>query len=197
MADRFDLRSNILLDTRLASASWTEADQRWHAVAASGQQWWPHFLVMACGGLSTSNTSALPGLDSFAGRVLHTAHWPHEPVDFNGQRVGVIGTGSSGVQVIPAIARQADRVTVFQRTAAYVVPAHNGPLDPAYEAHIKADYADYAGFRARNRLMRTGFGSNCRRAPRRRWWPAPASWRQNSKSAGRSAALPCWALLPT
>lgn len=156
VADRFNLRSNILLDTRLASASWTEADQRWHAVAASGQQWWPRFLVMACGGLSTSNTPALPGLDSFAGRVLHTAHWPHEPVDFSGQRVGVIGTGSSGVQVIPAIARQADRVTVFQRTAAYVVPAHNGPLDPVYEAHIKADYG---GFRARNRLMRTGFGS--------------------------------------
>lgn len=158
VADRFGLRSGILLDTRLAGASWDPAQQRWHAVAASGQQWWPRFLVMACGGLSTSNTPALPGLDQFAGRVLHTAHWPlgESSVDFSGQRVGVIGTGSSGVQVIPLIARQADALTVFQRTAAYVVPAHNGPLDPAYEARVKADYA---GLRARNLLMRTGFGS--------------------------------------
>jgi cation diffusion facilitator CzcD-associated flavoprotein CzcO len=88
--------------------------------------------------------------------IYHTADWPHESVDFGGQRVGVIGTGSSGVQAIPPIARRERELTVFQRTAAYVAPAHNGPLDPTLEARIKSDYR---GFRERNRRMRVGFGS--------------------------------------
>ena len=112
---------------------------------------------MASGPLSTPNTPSFPGLPRFAGRVLHTADWPHEAVDFTGQHVGVIGTGSSGLQIIPLIAQQAASLTVFQRTAAYAVPAHNGPLAAADEARVKSDYA---GFRARNRQMRTGFGSD-------------------------------------
>ncbi len=117
--------------------------------------WSARFVVMAIGPLSTPNTPAFDGLDSFAGPVLHTAAWPHEPVDFSGRDVAVVGTGSSAVQLIPIIAEQARTLTVFQRTAAYAVPAHNGPLDPACEARIKADYA---GFRERNRRMRAGFG---------------------------------------
>ena len=86
---------------------------------------------MDSGPLSTPNTPAFKGLDSFAGPVFHTAKWPHEPIEFTGLLVGEVGTGSSGMQVIPLIAKQARELTVFQRTAAYVVPAHNGPLDDA------------------------------------------------------------------
>jgi cyclohexanone monooxygenase len=105
--------------------------------------------------LSSPNVPAFDGLDRFTGRVLHSAAWPHEPIDFADRRVAVVGTGSSGVQLIPTIAEQARSLTVFQRTAAYCVPARNGPLDPAWETRIKADYAE---FRARNRKTFSGFG---------------------------------------
>ncbi len=160
VADRFDLRRDIHLNTRMTSARFDDAAQRWvvDGIGGSGapRTWQARFVVLASGPLSSPYTPAFPGLESFAGEVLHTASWPHVRVDFSGRRVGVIGTGSSAVQVMPRIAEQAASVTVFQRTAAYVVPAHNGPLDAAFEARVKADYA---GFRARNRKTRTGFGS--------------------------------------
>jgi cyclohexanone monooxygenase len=156
VADRFGLRPHIALKTRLERAVFDEASGRWEAQAEGGRAWSARLLVMATGGLSTPNTPAFPGLERFGGRVLHTADWPHEPIDFTGQRVGVVGTGSSGLQLIPLVARQAAALTVFQRTAAYAVPAWNGPLDRDREVRIKADYG---GFRARNRRMRTGFGS--------------------------------------
>ena len=156
VADRFHLRDGIRLETRFSVASWDEAKHRWQAVAQTGECWSTRFLVMASGPLSTPNTPAIAGLETFAGVTLHTANWPHESVDFSNLRVGVIGTGSSGLQVIPPIARQARELTVFQRTAAYAVPAHNGPLDPDFEARVKADYV---GFRERNRRMHTGFGA--------------------------------------
>ncbi|WP_256354719.1 NAD(P)/FAD-dependent oxidoreductase [Variovorax sp. dw_308] len=159
VADRFDLRRDITLNTRVTSACFDDAAQRWEVggIGADGEPraWLARFLVLANGPLSSPYTPGFPGLESFAGPVLHTAAWPHVPVDFSGRHVGVVGTGSSAVQVIPRVAQQAASVTVFQRTAAYVVPAHNGPLDPAHEARVKADYA---GFRARNRQMGTGFG---------------------------------------
>ncbi len=147
VADRFRLREDILLNTRLISASWNEKAKRWHATSDAGRNWSARYLIMATGPLSTPNTPHFEGLDTFAGLKLHTAQWPHERVDFSGMRVGVIGTGSSGVQVIPEIACEARELTVFQRTPAYVVPAHNGPLDPEWETRVKTDYA---GFRSRN-----------------------------------------------
>lgn len=160
VADRFGLRDGIALQTRVTAAHFDAALPGWQVETSGpeGQQrhWRARFLVLASGGLSAPNTPPFPGLDGFAGPVLHTANWPRQAVDFSGRHVGVIGTGSSAVQVIPRIAAQAASVTVFQRTAAYVVPARNAPLDAAFEARIKADYA---GFRARNRQMRTGFGS--------------------------------------
>jgi cyclohexanone monooxygenase len=156
VADRFSLRKDIWFHTRLTDAIWDDAVGRWSVIADTGRRWSAKYLVMASGPLSTPNTPNFEGLDRFRGQVFHTARWPSEAVDFSGLRVGVIGTGSSGVQAIPQIAAQAQRLTVFQRTAAYAVPAHNGPLDPGFEARIKSDYA---GFRQRNRAMRTGFGS--------------------------------------
>jgi cyclohexanone monooxygenase len=116
---------------------------------------------MATGCLSSTQRPRIDGIDHFAGAQYHTGEWPHAGVDFSGQRVGVIGTGSSAIQAVPIIARQAEQLLVFQRTATYSVPAWNGPLDPAYEARIKADYA---GFRARNSQMLAAFGSE---TPRR------------------------------
>ena len=156
VADRFALRDGIALNTRVGVLRFDEAEQRWHVTSADGRAWTARFVLMASGPLSTPNVPAFPGLESFAGPVLHSAAWPHEPFDFTGRRVAVVGTGSSAVQMIPLIAQQAEALTVFQRTATYAVPAHNGPLDREREARIKADYA---GFRARNRRMRGGFGS--------------------------------------
>jgi len=160
VADRFDLRRDICLNTRVEQAHFDEATALWRVRTDDGRTWRARFIVTAVGPLSTPNTPAFPGLDSFAGPVLHSARWPHEGVDFGGRDVAVIGTGSSAVQMIPLIAERARTLTVFQRTAAYAVPARNGPLDPEREARIKADYA---GFRARNRRMRAGFG--CELAP--------------------------------
>ena len=156
VADRFGLRDGIRLNTRMTGAAFDEISNRWNAQCQNGEQWSARFLVMACGPLSSPNTPAFKGLDTFTGPVYHTARWPHEPVDFTGLRVAVVGTGSSAIQAIPVIAQQASELTVFQRTAAYCVPAHNGPLDPALESSIKADYPN---FRARNRRMHGGFSA--------------------------------------
>ncbi len=162
VADRFDLRRDIRLSTRLVQAAYDETAARWQmnteAVASGGQagRLQARYLVMATGCLSSANLPPIPGLRDFAGATYHTGRWPHTPVDFTGQRVGVIGTGSSAIQSIPIIASQASSLHVFQRTPNYSVPAHNAPLDPAHVARIKADYA---GFRARNRQMLPAFGS--------------------------------------
>jgi cyclohexanone monooxygenase len=162
VADRFELERDIRLNTRVAAAHFDEAACRWRVASTDGRAWTARFLVLAVGPLSSPNTPAFAGLERFAGQVLHSAAWPHEPVDLTGRDVAVIGTGSSGVQIIPILARHARSLTVFQRSPAYAVPAHNGPLDPAWEARVKADYA---GFRARNRRMFSGFG--CELSPRR------------------------------
>ena len=157
VADRFDLRRDIRFGARVTAASYDEAAARWTVRTDRGDVATGQFVIMATGCLSSTNMPRFEGLDSFKGARYHTGEWPHEPVDFTGQRVGVIGTGSSAIQAIPIIAQQAKSLTVFQRTANYSVPARNAPLDPAYEARIKAEYA---AFRARNSLMPAGFGSN-------------------------------------
>jgi cation diffusion facilitator CzcD-associated flavoprotein CzcO len=156
VADRLDLRRSIRLGTRVTAAAFDEAAVRWTVTTDRGDGLTSRFLVMATGCLSSANVPDIPGLASFSGRTFHTGAWPHDGVDLTGERVGVIGTGSSGVQAIPLIAADADHLTVFQRTAAYSIPAHNHPLDPAVQAAVKADYP---GLRARNRQMATGFGS--------------------------------------
>jgi cation diffusion facilitator CzcD-associated flavoprotein CzcO len=156
VADRFGLRDGIQLNTRVTGAAFDEGSRGWRVSAEGGGTWEARFLVMASGPLSSPNTPSFPGLAEFAGPVYHTARWPAEKVDFTGLRVGLVGTGSSGVQTITTIAPECGELTVFQRTAAYAVPAHNGPLDAAFEAKIKADYP---GFRTRNWRMQGGFGS--------------------------------------
>ena len=104
------------------------------------------FVIAAVGRAVASNTPKFPGIETFRGETYHTGHWPHERVDFTGKRVGVIGTGASAVQAIPLIAEEATDLTVFQRTANYIIPANNGPVpEPVREARK----ADYAGIRER------------------------------------------------
>ena len=140
VAARFDLRKNIQFDTRVNSASYDRTTTLWTVTTATGQVFQAPICIMATGNLSIPRVPDIPGLAGFQGDTWHTGLWPHEGVDFTGKRVAVIGTGSSGVQSIPIIARQASALTVFQRTANFILPAENAPMDPAREAQHKAQY---------------------------------------------------------
>jgi cyclohexanone monooxygenase len=142
VADRFDLRKDIQFDTRVATATYDRASKLWTVVTVDGGRFQAPVCIMATGNLSVPRVPDFPGLDGFKGRWYHTGMWPHEPVDFTGLRVAVIGTGSSGVQSIPIIARQAKQLTVFQRTANFILPAQNGPMDRAREARHKSEYPE-------------------------------------------------------
>ncbi len=128
VADRLDLRKDIQFDTFVTDARYDEATQHWTITSTDGELARARFLVCAIGALFVANKPDYPGIDDFAGAIHHTGRWPHEPVSFEGKRVGVIGTGSSGVQTIPEIAKTAEHVTVFQRTPQYALPARNRPL---------------------------------------------------------------------
>jgi cyclohexanone monooxygenase len=140
VADRFALRPDIAFNTRVSAATFNEAQACWSVRTEQGAQLTARYCIMATGVLSAANIPAIPGLASFSGPIYHTGNWPQAGVDFTGQRVAVVGTGSSGIQVIPEIAKQAAHLTVVQRTASYTIPARNAPLDPALQSAVKADY---------------------------------------------------------
>jgi cyclohexanone monooxygenase len=142
VADRFDLRPDIQLETRVKSAVFDEMKSRWTVTTEQGEVFSARWCIMATGCLSASRVPDFKGLDSFKGDWYHTGRWPHEGVDFTGKRVGVIGTGSSAIQSIPHIAAQAQQLTVFQRTANFSVPAHNGHIDEEQAANWSAKYTD-------------------------------------------------------
>lgn len=154
VADRFDLRRDVQLETRVTAAHFDEAANRWLITTDRGDQVSARFCIMATGCLSVPQNPTFPGLEDFGGEVYQTGRWPHDDVDFTGQRVGVIGTGSSAIQSIPLIARQASSLVVFQRTPNYSVPAHNAPMDPEVERRVKADYA---AVRQQARESRVGY----------------------------------------
>ena len=130
VADRFRLRPQIWFETQVASAHFDEARTSWEVHTDSGDRVTARYLIMATGCLSVGRVPDLPGLDETGLEIYHTGSWPHEGMDFTGKRVGVVGTGSSGIQLIPELARQAEGLVVFQRTPNFSVPARNGPLDP-------------------------------------------------------------------
>ena len=142
VADRFDLRRDIRFNTRVTAAHFDEAAQRWTVRTDRGNVVTARYCVMATGCLSTAKLPEIPGIESFRGKTYHTGAWPHERVDFTGQNVGVIGTGSSGIQSIPVIAREARHLTVFQRTPNFSVPAQNWPMTPEYERDWKENYPE-------------------------------------------------------
>ena len=153
VADRFELRPDIQLETRVVSAAYDEASRRWTVETDHGDKVTAQYVISAAGCLSAARVPEIPGLENFTGKQYHTGHWPHEPVDFTGQRVGVIGTGSSGIQIIPVLARQAKQVTVFQRTPNFSIPAWNRPLPREDQQVWKAQYAEN---RERARSTRSG-----------------------------------------
>jgi cyclohexanone monooxygenase len=142
VADRFDLWSGLTLNTRVVGADFDEANHRWMVRTDAGEAVRATFLIAAVGCLSTAQTPEWPGLETFAGDCYHTGAWPQEDVDLTDKRVGVIGTGSSGIQVIPVVAEQAAHLTVFHRTANYAMPARNRRLPLEELAELKSHYAE-------------------------------------------------------
>ena len=153
VADCFDLKRDIRLETRVAAAVFDAAAERWNIRTDRGDAVAARFCILAVGCLSSARIPDIAGLERFAGDWYHTGEWPHEGVDFTGKRVAVIGTGSSAIQSIPVIARQAAHLTVFQRTANFSIPSRNGPLEPAHEQAWKSRYAE---LRQQARMMRSG-----------------------------------------
>ena len=163
VADRLDLRKDFTFDARVTAVEYDEATRLWRLRTEQGRTASARCVVTAVGCLSTANRPVFRGAHRFNGLSLHTAEWPREPVDFSGKRVGVIGTGSSGIQLIPEIAEQAAQLTVFQRTAQFTLPARNGPLDPQFVGLWKQNYREW---RRRGRESSGGIRTPAVRCPR-------------------------------
>jgi len=153
VADRYDLRKDIEFNTRIESAEFDNDSALWTIQSKDGNTFIAKYLVLAVGNLSLPRVPNFKGLDQFKGRWFHTGQWPKEEVDFTGRTVGVIGTGSSGIQLIPIVAQQAKHLHVFQRTANYSVPAINRPLTPELAKAHKERYEQW-----REEAKQTPFG---------------------------------------
>ena len=140
VADKFDLRKDIQLDSRVSSAVYDEDAHCWEVQVEGGQRARAQFLIGAVGVLSAKYTPPFEGMDSFEGLSFHTSSWPKEKVDFTGKRVGCIGTGATAVQLIPIVAQEASHLTVFQRTPNYCAPLRNSEVNPETQAVWKANY---------------------------------------------------------
>ena len=154
VADRFDLRKDIDFDVEVKAAHFNETTRRWRIETDKKEKITAQFFVMATGCISTAQTPNIEGLDNYQGNTYHTGNWPHEKIDFTGQRIAVIGTGSSGIQAIPVLAEEAAHVTVFQRTPNYSIPSQNEPMTSDYEASWKEKYPTL-----REEMRYTGHGS--------------------------------------
>lgn len=163
VADRFHLRSDIQFSTRVISAHFDEDSLTWVTTTDQGDVVRSRFIIFATGCLSSTNVPHFDGAETFTGATYHTGQWPHEGVDFTGQRVAIIGTGSSAVQSIPNIAQQAEHLTVFQRTASFAIPARNEEINHEYVKWVKQNYST---FRDANRQMSAAFGSTVPRGER-------------------------------
>lgn len=180
VADRFNLRPDIQLDTRVERATFDERTHGWSVTTSDGKTVTAKYVVLATGCLSNARMPDIKGLADFKGQVYHTGHWPHEPVDFTGLRVGVIGTGSSAIQSVPVIAAQAKHLTVFQRTANFSIPARNAALTPEERDTFRSNYPEIR--RVAREEMRNGIvqelpnrgalddGDNARRTKYEKRW---------------------------
>ena len=146
VAERFGLRSCFQFNTRVQKAEYDETDNLWIVETDSGELSRSRYLITAVGCLSAAQLPQITGRDTFKGNSYHTGRWPHEKVNFKGQKVGVIGTGSSGIQAIPVIAKEAAHLTVFQRTANYSVPARNYDLSDDQARSIKKEIKEIREF---------------------------------------------------
>ncbi|SPM36822.1 Predicted flavoprotein CzcO associated with the cation diffusion facilitator CzcD [Mycobacterium rhizamassiliense] len=142
VADRFELRRHYRFGVDVVAAAFTQADGRWQVRTATGETFTAQFLLCATGCLSALNRPNIPGVDDFAGEVYFTAAWPREDPELRGKRVGLIGTGSSGIQVAPILAGQAEQLVVFQRSANYTIPMPNRPWSPTEQVQIQEEYPE-------------------------------------------------------
>jgi cation diffusion facilitator CzcD-associated flavoprotein CzcO len=141
VADRLDLRKHFQFNTRVTGAVWDDARKLWQVRTNHGEVYEAPYCIMATGPLSIPKDPEIPGLDRFKGELLRAAKWPHAPVDFAGKRVGVIGTGSTGIQIIQDVGPNAGELFVFQRTPSFTMPMRNQKLEPDYVAEVKRNYA--------------------------------------------------------
>ena len=141
VAQRLDLRKHFKFNTRVTSAVWDEARTLWTVCTDRGDKIDATYCIMATGPLSIPKDPEIPGIDRYQGQLLRAARWPHKPVSFTGQRVGVIGTGSTGIQIVQEVGKQAGELFVFQRTPSFTMPMCNQTLEPDYVAEIKRHYA--------------------------------------------------------
>jgi cation diffusion facilitator CzcD-associated flavoprotein CzcO len=142
VADRFELRRHIRFDSRVTAARWDEGARRWEVATDDGFVCRPRWLITAIGALSEPTLPRIDGREDFAGAAFHTARWPREGFAVAGLRVGVIGTGATGVQLVPEVAKTAGRLTVFQRSPNWCAPLHNAPIDPEARRRIKATQSE-------------------------------------------------------
>ena len=142
VADKLDLRRDIKFETRATSITYNDASQSWEIETEQGDIFEVTYLIMATGPLSIPKGLGIPGAERFQGETYLSGRWPHHPVEFAGKRVGVIGTGSTGIQIVPVVAEQADQLVVFQRTPSFTLPMRNRVLDPEYVTQIKEHYPE-------------------------------------------------------
>lgn len=154
VADRFNLREHVRFSNAVRSLEFDEASNLWHVHSEKGDHVTCRYVIAATGSLTVPNLPPWPGRENFTGEIYHTARWPKEGVDFSGQRVGFIGTGSTGIQATPIVAQQADQLVIFQRTPAFCMPSGNRPLDESHEEDWKAHYAQ------RREQMRDAYGAS-------------------------------------
>ncbi len=182
VADRLDLRRDIELSTRVTGAVFDETTQRWEIETSKGTKARAQFLVCAVGALSAAHVPNIPGVANFKGECYHTGRWPNDrKISFSGKRVGIIGTGSSGIQSTPVVAREAAHLTVFQRTPQYSVPAGNTPTDQALVAEARKDWSKF-----RKIMFATPIGAPeepttvkaCEHTPEQRRATYEAAWRK-------------------
>ena len=141
VATRLDLRKHYQFDTRVTGAAWDDERKLWVLKTSRGETFEATYCIMATGPLSVPRDPDIPGLERYRGRVLRAGRWPHEPVSFEGRRVGVIGTGSTGIQIVQEVGPQAGELFVFQRTPSFTMPMRNETLTPEYVAEVKRNYA--------------------------------------------------------
>lgn len=157
VADRFDLRREIQFDTRVVEIKHLTSSNLWQVTSEKGDIFQAKFCVMATGCLSVPNTPALTGAETFEGEILHTGRWPKTPVNLEGKRVGIIGTGSSGVQAIPELANQSKHLTVFQRTPVYTIPANRKKMNPEVQQQFRDNYEHVRALQQDNRAGVSGY----------------------------------------
>ncbi|MDA1311474.1 MAG: NAD(P)/FAD-dependent oxidoreductase, partial [Proteobacteria bacterium] len=142
VADKFDFRRDIQFNSRVVAAHFDDAESRWTVTVESGEQVSAPLMITALGPLSAFTLPNIPGRDSYQGPAFHTARWPHEPVDFKGKRVGIIGTGATAIQTIQTIAKDVEHLTVFQRTPNWAAPLHNTKITDEEQQKIKASFPE-------------------------------------------------------